>query len=187
MFVSIFDLIHICKHICLHRMINHDNQIFFQEITLTCEAENEEGATASSVSLPVHCEYNYPCICLFGICLFIKGTIFCIGFLQQELCCIRVWVFFRWPRAFRGFGRTTLCNAPEGVVRQNAATKSQAGHMSGTKVALCVRSQALGWGKNTSAALTYSCFNILGKACGWSCIFLLLLLHSWQCRLQWKS
>ena len=37
--------------------------------------------------------------------------------------------------------------------------------MSGTKVALCVRSQALGWGKNTSAALTYSCFNILGKAC----------------------
>ena len=79
------------------------------------------------------------------------------------------------------------CNAPEGVVRQNAATKSQAGHMSGTKVALCVRSQALGWGKNTSAALTYSCFNILGKACGWTCIFLLLLLHSWQCRLQWKS
>ena len=73
---------------------------------------------------------------------------------------------FRWPRAFRGFGWTTLCNAPEGVVRQNAATKSQAGHMSGTKVALCVRSQALGWGKNTSAALTYSCFNILGKACG---------------------
>ena len=38
--------------------------------------------------------------------------------------------------------------SPEGVVRQNAATKSQAGHMSGTKVALCVRSQALGWGKN---------------------------------------
>ena len=87
----------ICKHICLHRMINHDNQIFFQEITLTCEAENEEGATASSVSLPVHCEYNYPCVCLFGICLFVKGTISCIGFLQQELCCIRVWMFLDGP------------------------------------------------------------------------------------------
>ena len=145
--------------VCLNFWTNKNDKpyfspdpIFFQEITLTCEAENEEGATASSLSLPVHCEYNYPCICLFGICLFIKGTIFCIGFLQQELCCIRVWMFL-WPRAFRGFGWTTLCNAPEGVVRQNAATKSQAGHMSGTKVALCVISQALGWGKNTSAAL----------------------------------
>ena len=67
MFVSISDLIFV-KNICLHRMINHDNQIFFQEITLTCEAENEEGATASTVSLPVHCEYNYPCIC-FSLCL----------------------------------------------------------------------------------------------------------------------
>ena len=45
------------------------NPIFLQEITLTCEAENEEGVTASSVSLPVHCEYNYPCICLVFACL----------------------------------------------------------------------------------------------------------------------
>ena len=64
------------------------------------------------------------------------------------------------------FWLNNVMQSPEGVVRQNAATKSQAGHMSGTKVALCVRSQALGWGKNTSAASTYSCFNILGKACG---------------------
>ena len=64
------------------------------------------------------------------------------------------------------FWLNNVMQSPEGVVRQNAATKSQAGHMSGTKVALCVRSQALGWGKNPSAASTYSCFNILGKACG---------------------
>ena len=98
----------ICKRICFHRMIN---PIFLQEITLTCEAENEEGATASSVSLPVHCEWNYPCIC-FSLCWFIKGTISCVWSLQQELCCIRVWVFSTWPTTF---GWTTLCNPPKGL------------------------------------------------------------------------